>query len=249
MLKLDHFVVHIDESSLSGFKQACDDAQIPFEPTWGKGTKGFKVANVWVGDEYLELVWLKRPDGGGWRPDWVQKYQQGHRGLTAIMLLTDDLAEVQQRLVAQGFSLAQPERISFRWLVFKKSLPWRTLYLPPIPGTDVQLTFSQHDSPAVLEKFRPHMVPNAREVGVTGLEQATVKAAFSPEARDFLTQVFPKGRWREDSLQVGLSGGHNLTFLDVAKVEPTLELYASGEQARRTVSIENLSLSTASCES
>ena len=96
MVRLDHFVVNIDNNmeKLKELKKQIEPLGYPFEPTWGKGTKGFKVANIWIGLQYLEMVWLKKKDGGGWKPDWVEKYNNGHRGIIAIYLMTDKLDEI-----------------------------------------------------------------------------------------------------------------------------------------------------------
>ena len=50
MIRLDHFVVNIDNDveKLKALKRQIEPLGYPFEPTWGKGTKGFKVANIWI---------------------------------------------------------------------------------------------------------------------------------------------------------------------------------------------------------
>jgi CO dehydrogenase/acetyl-CoA synthase beta subunit len=73
-MRLDHFVVHIDQDppKLQSLKDQIVPMGFPFNPTAGKRTKGFQVANIWIGDQYLELIWLKTQDGGGWRRTmWV----------------------------------------------------------------------------------------------------------------------------------------------------------------------------------
>ena len=69
LLRLDHFVIHIDYDprKLQALKEQFDGYGIPFEPEKGKGTKGFKVSNIWIGDQYLELPYLKNADGCGWK--------------------------------------------------------------------------------------------------------------------------------------------------------------------------------------
>jgi len=64
MLRLDHFVIHIDPDmrALDELKRTLAPMGYPFEPRWGKGTRDFQVANLWVGRQYLEMVWLERPD-------------------------------------------------------------------------------------------------------------------------------------------------------------------------------------------
>ncbi len=56
-MKLDHFVINVDRKfqvDKNIIKNIKDS--IPYEPKWGKGTKGFKVSNLWIGNEYLEMV-------------------------------------------------------------------------------------------------------------------------------------------------------------------------------------------------
>lgn len=87
-MRLDHFVVHVDANSAK-LKQLALDAEVagmPCDLGKGKGTSGFKAANIWVGDQYFEIVWLKRPDGGGWQKDWVDLYNDGKRGAFCIFL-------------------------------------------------------------------------------------------------------------------------------------------------------------------
>mgnify|MGYP000877496221 FL=1 len=56
-MKLDHFVVNIDKKYQKDEKNISNISDsIPYEPKWGKGTKGFKVSNLWIGNEYLEMV-------------------------------------------------------------------------------------------------------------------------------------------------------------------------------------------------
>lgn len=70
MVRLDHFVINIDNDmkKLIELKKQIAPLGIPFEPTWGKGTKGFKVANIWIGLQYLEMVWLKKRTVGDGKP-------------------------------------------------------------------------------------------------------------------------------------------------------------------------------------
>ncbi|WP_234410458.1 hypothetical protein [Caldalkalibacillus mannanilyticus] len=81
-MKIDHLVVNIDPhfQEDTDFINQVHHTGLPYEPKWGKGTKGFKVSNIWIGDEYFELVRIKSKDGGGWIPQWTAKYNEGHRG-------------------------------------------------------------------------------------------------------------------------------------------------------------------------
>ena len=84
------------------------------------------------GSDYNILRWygLKEKDGGGWKADWVEKYNNGHRGIIAIYLVTDRLDEIREELKCIGIPVSEPERISFRWFfgLLKKTMPWRSIF-------------------------------------------------------------------------------------------------------------------------
>ena len=63
-----HLVVNVDSfvQEDENFIKKVHSLGLPYEPKWGKGTKGFKVSNIWIGNEYFELVKIKSKDGGGW---------------------------------------------------------------------------------------------------------------------------------------------------------------------------------------
>ena len=69
-MKLDHFVVNVDKKYQKN-GMVIDNIRnmnFPYEPKWGKGTKGFKVSDLWIGNEYLEMVHiLKKMVGDGCR--------------------------------------------------------------------------------------------------------------------------------------------------------------------------------------
>jgi len=198
MTRLDHFVVNIDNDleKLKRLKKQIEPLGYPFEPTWGKGTKGFKVANLWIGLQYLEMVWLKKKDGGGWRAEWVKKYNNGLRGINAIYLMTDNLEEIREELKSKGIPVSEPERISFRWFfgLLQKTMPWRSIFTDPIPGTDLQICYGEMDSPDFMEKMKTYMVPNASVNGIEGVKEAIVKGSFSEEAWVYIRKLFPNAK-------------------------------------------------------
>ncbi|GLV65942.1 hypothetical protein Bmyc01_46110 [Bacillus mycoides] len=101
MLRLDHFVIHIDNDfeKINNLKKEFNKLNLPFNPKKGKGTKGFKVINFWSGEQYLEMLYLKNLEGGGWKSEWIDKYNQGKRGVFGICLFTDSLDEIKAGLM------------------------------------------------------------------------------------------------------------------------------------------------------
>lgn len=208
-MRLDHFVVHInnDPNILRSLKEKSDAAGLPFEPSRGKGTKGFKVANIWVGDEYLEIPWLKTTDGGGWQKEWVQKYNQGKRGLFCFFLEVNDLQKTQEELRARGIN-SEITYTSFRVLfgLYKVTMPWSYLYLPSVPGTDLQISFFQY-GPGAKDKYRPYMKPNSKENGITGINNATVYLPDWENGVSFVKRLLPSIGDNNTELKISLSNG------------------------------------------
>lgn len=229
MIRLDHFVVHVDEDmhQLLKLKQRIEPLGFPFEPEWGKGTKGFKTANIWIGDQYFEIVWLKTPDGGGWKKEWVKQYHQGSRGIIALFLLTDELNNIRNGLAERGIAVSEPERIRFRWFfgLLKKTLPWKMVYTDPIPGTNLQISFIEMDSPRAMKQMRKYMVPNSREKGIDGIHKATVKFPFTQEAIHYLQCLFPEITLRNGTYVFDM-GETKLCFQNETKARWHVELEA-----------------------
>ncbi|NLM21982.1 MAG: hypothetical protein GX207_09600 [Peptococcaceae bacterium] len=246
MTRLDHFVLNIDNDmkKLKELKKQIEPLGYPFEPTWGKETKGFKVANIWIGLQYLEMVWLKKRDGGGWKTDWVEKYNNGYRGIIAIYLMTDRLDEIKEELKYRGIPVSEPERVSFRWFfgLLKKTMPWRSIFIAFIPGTDLQICYGELDSPDVLEKMKAYMVPNAIDNGIEGVKEAIVKENFSEEAWAYIQKLFPDVKLTGTSLTYDM-GTTRLSF-ELCE-EPGLSVELNVETANKkylgnSFEVENL---------
>lgn len=247
MLRLDHFVLNIENKpdELNHLKKRIAGAGYPFEPTWGKGTKGFKAGNIWIGEQYFELIWLLTEDGGGWKDDWVEKYNKGHRGIIALYLMTDELDNLSESLIDRGIQVSEPQRISFRWFfgLFKKTMPWRSLFTPPIPGTSLQICFGELDSPQLMEKVRAYMVPNSADNGIFGIEEAIIKNNFSEEAISYVKNLFPDLKQQGSHLLYDM-GSTRLSFESWRETLPlSIELRAvttNPTYANKDFQIENV---------
>ncbi len=246
MIRLDHFVVNIDnnESKLEELKKVIEPLGYPFEPKWGKGTKGFKVANIWIGLQYFEMVWLKKIDGGGWKKDWVEKYNNGHRGIIALYLMTDELDKIREGLLNRGVKVSEPERISFRWFfgLLKKSMPWRSIYTDPIPGTDLQICYGEMDNPKMIEKMKQYMVPNADTNEIVGIKEAVVKINSNSEAINYIKKLFPEIKENNNILEYEMDTT-KLTFqlLEEQKVEVQLKATTNNSDLEeKKFKIENI---------
>jgi len=247
MIRLDHFVLNIDNKpvELNHLKKQIANVGYPFEPTWGKGTKGFKAANIWIGEQYFELIWLLTKDGGGWKDDWVEKYNKGHRGIIALYLMTDELDNIRESLIDRGIQVSEPQRISFRWFfgLLEKKMPWRSLFTPPIPGTSLQICFAALDSPQLMERVRQYMVPNSSDHGIVGIKEAIIANNFSEEALNYLKKLFPDSK-QQGSYLVYDMGFTRLFFESWRETTPlSIELRAATTNqtyANKDFQIENV---------
>lgn len=244
-LHLDHVVVHIDDDPaiLADLKARLAAVDVPFESDGGKGTRGFKAGNIWIGRQYFEIIRILRPDGGGWVERWVARHHLGKRGLYCLFLKTDRLDDLIAHLRAAGIETSAPERVTYRAFfgLFRKTMPWRMLYLPPIPGTDLELGFIQYD-PDPRDVMKAHMVPNADANGITGIHDARLRLPLTDDARDLLRRIFPDATATADALTVPLEAGSiRIETADAMHAD----LYAKTEGAAGNagaVTLENVTL-------
>ncbi|MEJ1996786.1 MAG: VOC family protein [Maritimibacter sp.] len=175
-MMIDHIVAHFDTArEISDLKASLDAAGIPFEPSWGKKAKGFEISNIWIGEQYFELVQIK-DDNNLWQPEWATRHRAGDRGAYCLFLDVDEEIEtLRARLIGAGIAAGEVQRTSFKWFfnLFEKRLPWRFLLTPPLPGSPIEIGFIQYD-PGAREKHGPFMVPNSRDMGLLGLSEAVI---------------------------------------------------------------------------
>ena len=60
------------------------------------------------------MINLLKEDGGGWKKDWVDLYNEGHRGLICIMLDVDNINEVYENFKSKNISITNPEYLKFK---------------------------------------------------------------------------------------------------------------------------------------
>lgn len=234
-MKLDHFVVHIDndEKILSNLKSIIEPMGFPFELNRGKGTQGFKVANIWIGRQYFEIVRLLHSDGGGWVHKWVKHYNNRIRGLYCIFLATNDIDNIVCDLKDRGVEVEGPERVSFKGFfgLIQKMMPWRHIYLPPIPGTHLEIGFIEYD-PDPQDRFKTYFTPNSDKYGIKGIHSAIIQLPMTNDSRVFLQKIFPKSSANENQLNIPLSEGNLLFQHHPEQVDITL-LTETSDQNRK----------------
>lgn len=193
-MQLDHFVVHVDNDlkPLEILASQISKRGFPFLPKKGKGTAGFKASNVWVGDQYFEIVRLLKADGGGWPSEWVERVNQGERGLSCIFLRTNELDALFERLQRAGLPCSMEKtKLKVFFGLVTIEMPWRYIRVPPIPGTHVDLRFIEYDASS-WDRYRKMMKPNSREFGIEGIFEAEIRVPSLSQALGLLRALFPQ---------------------------------------------------------
>ena len=244
-MKLDHFVVNIsreyqtDDTCIGKIRAA----GFPYEPKYGKGTNGFKVSNLWIGDEYFEMLNLLKKSGGGWVEEWTALYNQGHKGLVCLMLDVDDIEALYINVVEKGIDITKPEWLKFKWFfqILTRTMPWKNAYIPFFQKVPLQIGFQQMKDDKSREFMRQYMVPNSRDNGISGIKKVKISGVFTDEDFEMLKIVF------ENKVENSNEGNLVLTLkneqlIEFARDEQyTVECYTDTKKGD-FISIENVNL-------
>jgi hypothetical protein len=193
-MKIDHLVVNVNKE-IQEKKEMIKNVHsigLPYVPKSGKGTKGFKVSNIWIGKEYLELVRVKTKDGGGWVQEWVQKYCDGHRGLIGLAIDVENIDNVYEKMIKDGIKITKPKPLQFRWFfnLFKKTMPWENAYIQPMKGMPFQFFLQQMNDQKSREYMEKYMYPNSVEEGVEGIIAVKLYGEVTIEDRNIIGSLF-----------------------------------------------------------
>jgi hypothetical protein len=215
-MKIDHLVINIDDKyQLSNnIIEEIRKKGFPYEPKWGKGTKGFKASNIWIGNEYFEMIRLLKKDGGGWKPEWVSHYNNGHRGLICLMIDVDNVDLEYQRIVNKGICITEPKYLQFKWFfnLFTRTMPWRNSYIDFFEGVPMQIGFQQMKDWKALDFMHKYMVPNSKDNGINGITKIIIKGDFVKADFDLIQKIFKITEPKNDTIFVTLSNNQQLFF-------------------------------------
>lgn len=234
-MRFDHIVVHVDNDKkiLQDLQKDIVPLGIPFEPSKGKGTSGFKAANIWIGRQYFEIIRILKPAGGGWTKHWVDRYNNGIRGTYCVFLLCDDIEKTSNALRANGLQVTAPGRIAFKALfgLLKKTLPWRLVYTPVIPGTHIEIGFIQYD-PDPNDWIKQFLVPNSDQNGIDGIKSVSLGLPLTDDAKTFLKKVLPELEENSNGFQLALVGGGYFSFHNSSQTRVKLFCKTANGKAR-----------------
>ncbi len=215
-MKIDHLIVGVDKKYQKD-KMIIDSIKksgFPFQPSWGKGTKGFKVSNIWIGREYFEMFRLLNVKGGGWKQEWLDKYNKGIRGLICIMLESGDLDLLYGKLSSDNITVTKPEFLRFKWFfnLFTRTMPWRNCYVDFFEGLPLQIGFQQMKNEDARKFMEAYMVPNSTDNLINGIKKITVKGGFSDNDFKKIQNIFSCSSKNENYITVELENNQEITF-------------------------------------
>lgn len=235
-MKIDHLVVNVDGDVQvdPSYIKKVRDFGLPYEPKWGKGTKGFKVSNIWIGNEYLELIKIKAKDGGGWIESWTEDYLDGHRGLIGFALEVDDIDETYSQLIERDIDVSAPEPLQFKWFfnLFTKTMPWRNAYIQPFERMPFQFFLQQLNDEKTKEYMQQYMLPNSRENQINGIAKVVVRGPLTERDRHLIQALFPKVTMGEGMISIEL---HRQIILFIESEHHDVEVVLDCENNEKNV--------------
>lgn len=216
-MKIDHLVVNVDSyvQEDKNFIEKVHSLGLPYKPKWGKGTRGFKVSNIWIGDDYFELVRIKTKDGGGWVESWTKDYHNGHRGLIGFALEVDDIEATYEKLMKQNIEVTPPEPLSFKWFfnLFTKTMPWKNSYLPRFEGVPFQFFLQQMNDEKSKAFMQQYMVPNSRENKINGILEVKIFGTLTEHDRNIIQALFDDMKINGQEITISL-GRQTISFIE-----------------------------------
>lgn len=243
-MKLDHFVVNIsrkyqeDEHMIKEIRKN----GFPYEPKWGKGTKGFKASNLWIGNEYLEMIHLLREDGGGWKREWVKLFNNGHRGLVCLMLDVKDINTFYNKMKERNVNLTLPATLEFKWFfnILTRKMPWKNAYFNFFEEIPFQIGLQQMDSKEAYEFMEQYMVPNSKENNIVGIETVQIEGKYTDTDFQMIEKIFEVESVTEEQITVTLQANQKLVFKKGIKFTVTMEARSNNpEYIGKEIQIEN----------
>lgn len=247
MFKFDHFVLNVggsyqkDQDVINNMPEA----GFPYNPALGKSTKGFKVSNLWIGDEYLEMVHLLNPEGGGWKKDWIEFFNSGHRGVICIMLQTLDIDKLYSKLYEKNILITSPESLKFKFFfnLFTKTMPWKNSYISFFEGIPLQIGFQQIKDEHTRNHIKKYMKPNSSENDILGIKKVLVRGPLTSDDFFLIKSVFDEHIISFSPLTIALDNNQILTFEKSPIYEVNLFTHCENKlYLNKFVSIENLTL-------
>ncbi len=123
------------------------------------------------------MINILRFNGGGWKTEWVNLYNNGHRGLICIMLDVVNIDEVYNLLNKKSIEITKPEHLKFKWFfnMLTRTMPWQNSYINFFEGVPLQIGFQQMNDEKSRKFMNEYMIPNSRDNDIIGISEVIVR--------------------------------------------------------------------------
>ena len=193
-MRIDHIVIHTDNDAqkLQALKETSNSFGYPFDPETGKKNNEYRVSNINIGAEYIEVVRMLKSGAQSWMPLWTRYYDEGKRGAFCIFLELDDVERTAVALKRAGIRLRGPAMLTYpAWMgLFRLEAPYQIYYLPNFPETHLHLALMQYTKPEKRESSMAALLPNARDNGINGIRRVEIELPNLDESSETLQKVF-----------------------------------------------------------
>lgn len=193
-MRLDHLVIHTsnDAKTFQALSETINAQGYPFDPKRGKYNHEIHINTINVGNEYIELVRLKKPHLKSWMPLWSHFYDQGQRGAYCIFLEVEDAERLGVALKHAGIKALGPAMIPYPspLHIFHIESPYFVYFLPSFPNTALHLAIMQYHRPGRRQGLLDGLGPNAEQNGIHGIRRVEVELPNLDESMPMLQMIF-----------------------------------------------------------
>ncbi len=147
--------------------------------------------------------------------DWVDMYNNGHRGLVCLMIDVDDIQNVYQNLLSMGLNLSTPEYLKFKWGfgLFTRTMPWMNCYLPFFQCVPFQIGLQQMKDQKSENLMCQYMIPNSAEHGISGIKEIVITGAYSEDDFRIISMIFTNAIISNNEAKVVLDKDQTIRFV------------------------------------
>jgi len=232
-LKFSHLVVNADAKWLNDTSEMVRIQMfgLPYVPSEGKSALGFRVGNLWLGEQAVELLLARRLLGMDEYREWCERYVDGERGLVALAFEVDDLHAIYDRYCWNG--LTEPLRV---WKHLGQGHYVEELFsassqLPFFKGAPFQLRFVQRKTGEEARRdIAKITIPNAYENGIEGIESIRIRAPFTHDDRQLIEILFPSAQRKRTMYTIDIDNGNEKLWFEWGKdiVEMEVDVWLKG---------------------
>ncbi|MDB8801117.1 hypothetical protein PN294_02840 [Romboutsia sp. 1001216sp1] len=191
------------------------------------------------------MINILRSNGGGWKTEWVDLYNNGHRGLICIMLDVVNIDEVYNLLNKKSIEITKPEHLKFKWFfnMLTRTMPWQNSYINFFEGVPLQIGFQQMNDEKSRKFMNEYMIPNSRDNDIIGISEVVVRGPLTNNDIKLINNIFDIYITQTEPLTIQLNQQHVLVFEDSESYSVDIITKCNNKSFNnKSISIENIAI-------